>query len=324
MAGSALPLTAAPGWWDLVAYRKKMTSELLGDPYLAIAVHEHPVRPRKARNSYVCGICRHLRYELVHSCASCPDVTYCPACIEAALQEQEACIAEARSLEAERAASEHRKRANWRRTEAGGAADDEGLPPLLSACVIGDFVLAKEIIEKSDFLKDLDLEATTNHGAHAGRTALILAAQHGHKQIVELLLGRDTQREAVDNHGMTPLMHAAYSGFVDVVDELLFAGVIVDRVAFCGYTSMLFAANRGHVEVVRRLLAAGASPLARTPAGRNALIVASFNGHVETVKVLLKVPGMELDASDDEGYSAHDAALANNFANIAQLVPQVS
>jgi ankyrin repeat protein len=194
------------------------------------------------------------------------------------------------------------------------------LPPLLQACVQGDVYTAKDIVDKSDFMQDLDLEATVSNGPYAGRTAVILAAEAGHKDIVELLLSRDVQREAVDNLGLTALMHAAFNGHTDVVDELLFNGATVDRVAFCGYTAMLLAANRGHAEVVRRLLAAGASPLARTPAGRNAVLVAAFNGHLPTVKVLVHVTGIELDARDDEGYSAVDAACANNHTAVATFL----
>ncbi|MDZ7879593.1 MAG: hypothetical protein U5L45_18085 [Saprospiraceae bacterium] len=64
---------------------------------------------------------------------------------------------------------------------------EPGLTPLLHACIVGDGAAAKDIVDKSDFMKDLDLEATASHGPHEGKTALILAAQHGHKLIVELL-----------------------------------------------------------------------------------------------------------------------------------------
>jgi hypothetical protein len=299
-----------------------------------LAVHEHPLPKRKLRGeSFVCAVCTRLRYAECHACATCSNFFVCVPCFATAWTEQEECYQEALALERAAADAQAAKR-----TMLGGShtigltsspsvlvADTAAteLPPLLQACVLGDVYTAKDIVDKSDFMQDLDLEATVSHGPHAGRTALILAAQAGHKDIVELLLSRDVQREAVDNLGLTALMHAAHAGHTDVVDELLFNGATVDRVAFCGYTAMLLATNRGHADVVRRLLAAGASPLARTPAGRNAVLVAAFNGHLPTVKVLVDVTGIELDARDDEGYNAVDAACANNHPAVATFLAGV-
>lgn len=326
--------------------------------WVLLAVHEHPLPKRKMRGaSFVCAVCGQVRYSEGHACATCPASTggtfaVCCPCFASAWTEQEECFLEAKRLEAEERHQATLKAAQWRsdaaaatgaassvgaegtapgsgprrQVAAGGAIDPlaadvlAALPPLLRACVSGDAVTAKDIVDKSDFNNDLDLEATASSGPHQGRTALILAAQFGHKAIVELLLNRDTQTDAVDDLGMTALMHASYNGHTDVVDELLFNGAIVDRVAFCGYTSMLFAASRGHTDAVRRLLAAGASPLARTPKGRNAVVVAAFNGHINVVKVLVQVSGIELDARDDEGYSAVDAAQANHYSTVEAVL----
>jgi hypothetical protein len=40
--------------------------------------------------------------------------------------------------------------------------------------------------------------------------------------------------------------------------------------------------------------------------------MAAFNDHVGVLKQLAVVPGIELDARDDEGYNARDAARANH------------
>jgi hypothetical protein len=287
---------------------------LVGE-WTLLALHEHPLPRRRSKGaSFVCASCRQLRYDVSHACEKCAVFALCPPCFDKARGEQEECYREAEALELRDSAEQAAKRSLWggASTSVGPGAAVTGLPPLLHACLVGDFVAAKDIVDKSDFMKDLDLEATMSHGPYQGRTALIFAAEGGHKNIVELLLTRDTQRDAVDNRGLTALMHAAYNGHLDVVDELLFNGAQVDRVAFRGYTAMLLAANRGHGELVRRLLDAGASPLARTPKGRNAVLVAAFNGHVGVLKQLAVVPGIELDARDDEGYNARDAARANH------------
>ena len=174
----------------------------------------------------------------------------------------------------------------------------------------GDLKTVSDRIDRNEFSRDLDLEAVVETGVHRGRTALVLAAQHGHQPIVGLLLARGADPETVDNYGMTPLMHAAHQGHLSVLNELLFANVIIDRVAFCGYSALLFAANGGHPDCARRLVASGANVHARTPGGRTALIIASLNGHITTVRYFLQHTRLDPLAKDHEGYNAFHAAVA--------------
>jgi ankyrin repeat protein len=296
-----------------------MTAEDLDNGWV-LNLHPHVLRATTISGSFACGSCGQLRYHDVRACTICKQALFCTECYDREYAVQRQCMEQVRVETGKKTDSEKLRRLKYRRptSSPGGTPSTAVMPPLLQACIGGDASVAKEIVEKREFQNDLDLEAVMPDGPHVGRTAIHLAAQHGHRKIVQLLLSRATQRDAIDNAGMTPLMHAAYNGHASVVDELLFVGV--DRIAFCGYTSMLFAASRGHEEAVRRLMAAGASPVARTPLGRNALIVAAFNGHLDVVKCLVDVGGIELDAHDHEGYSAVDAALASNHLAVAQYV----
>ena len=61
-----------------------------------------------------------------------------------------------------------------------------------------------------------------------GATALILAAQSGHVEVVRLLLEAGADKDVADDDGATALMEAAYRGHVEVVRLLLEAGADKD------------------------------------------------------------------------------------------------
>lgn len=65
--------------------------------------------------------------------------------------------------------------------------------------------------------------------AHAGRTLLHLAAQHGQVAVVEALLGRGAKVDAISHLGLTPAMLAACRGHAAVVALLAGHGARLDR-----------------------------------------------------------------------------------------------
>src|SRR5215471_1221461 len=66
-----------------------------------------------------------------------------------------------------------------------------------------------------------------DHGANMeaadakGRTALLLAAEKGHNEIIQILLGANANIEAIDKDGRTPLMLAMWHRKELVVGTLL-------------------------------------------------------------------------------------------------------
>src|SRR3989339_521673 len=105
-----------------------------------------------------------------------------------------------------------------------------------------------------------------------GTTALYVAAQNGHTQIVELLLaaGANVNSPRTDN-GMTPLLIAAQNGHAQIMQLLLAAGANVDiQRTDSGTTPLFIAAQLGHTQIVRLLLAAGADITLRDNSGRTA------------------------------------------------------
>ncbi|PWW80468.1 ankyrin, partial [Tuber magnatum] len=88
-----------------------------------------------------------------------------------------------------------------------------------------------------------------------GETPLHWAAVQGFVEIVEVLLSSGAHGEMVNWAGQTALLVAAEAGHGDVVRLFLENGVNVDGAA--GDTALVVAARQGHQDIVRMLLEEG-------------------------------------------------------------------
>jgi len=85
------------------------------------------------------------------------------------------------------------------------------------------------------------------------------AARVGHANVVTLLLNCQVDPAAADLHGVSPLMWAASRGHVDIVKEIVSFRVPVDAVMEDGETAQMMAARRNHATIVKFLVRSGAS-----------------------------------------------------------------
>jgi len=140
-----------------------------------------------------------------------------------------------------------------------------------------------------------------------GVTALVMASQNGHTEVVKLLLenGADVNMK-IKLFGETALWLASQNGHAEIVKLLLDKGADVNVKAndeilrqnfvghFKGYedcsvTALWMASQNGHPEVVKHLLAANADVnAANTINNATPLFIASTKGHIEVVKLLLE------------------------------------
>ena len=131
----------------------------------------------------------------------------------------------------------------------------------------------------------------------SSRTALHIAAGHGHSELVELLLSTPHGHAAQATDGpqkcTMPLHLAASSGHAAVVLQLLQAGATaadanVNQLDEQGFTALMLAAKHGHAASVSALLEVSAcrSDLC-CPEGLTALGLAASAGHLEVVEYLV-------------------------------------
>ena len=126
--------------------------------------------------------------------------------------------------------------------------------------------------------------------SNGGLTALMIASQYGHLEIVKELLiaGADPNASRTDD-GATALMLASLQGYLEVVQELLKAGANPNAATIeVGETSLMYSSQNGRLDITHELLMRGANPNASTNDGTTSLMYATFNNHLEMVQTLLK------------------------------------
>ena len=155
--------------------------------------------------------------------------------------------------------------------------------------------------EVCNLLQDgADVNATFGFGT----TALILASQNGHLDIVcELLKCDNIDVNHQGERGFTALMYAINKGHFNIVVELLkHDEVDVNRMDDIGSTALKWASFRGHVDIVIELLNRDDVDVNLQSTthffGGTALMVASSVGHVDIVIELLKRDDVDVHLQD--------------------------
>ena len=186
----------------------------------------------------------------------------------------------------------------------------EGLQEaLVGSVVAGDMKRVETLVAQG---------ADVNHGYSyaGGATVLILAALHGHVEVVRLLVEKlGAKVNQANQQGATALMLAAQFGHVDVVRLLVEKlGAKVNQADQKGTTALMLAAVKGNLDVVKLLIRRlGANVNQLTKVGWSALHLASISKRTEVVKYLAR-HGADVTQPNSRGYSP--ASLA--------LVPQAS
>ncbi|KAI8422531.1 hypothetical protein MSG28_006338 [Choristoneura fumiferana] len=158
----------------------------------------------------------------------------------------------------------------------------------------------------------------------AGLTAVHLAAEHGHTNVLdsEAPTGVSLVPVLGSESGLTPLHLAAYNGNENVVRLLLnSAGVQVDAASTeNGYNPLHLACFGGHMSIVGLLLSRSAELLQSTDRhGKTGLHIASTYGHYQMVEVLLG-QGAEINATDKNGWTPLHCAAKAGHLNVVKLL----
>ena len=85
-------------------------------------------------------------------------------------------------------------------------------------------------------------------------TALILAREKGHTEIVQALIGAGADVNAKNQYGNTALMVASEKGHTEIVQALIEAGADVNVKDFEGKTSLNYATDAGIIQVLLRAM----------------------------------------------------------------------
>ncbi|XP_048245222.1 ankyrin repeat domain-containing protein 50-like [Haliotis rufescens] len=153
------------------------------------------------------------------------------------------------------------------------------------------------------------------------RTPVMAAALHGHKEMVELLVGEGADVSLVSKAGNNILHTACRGGDVEVVKYVLSQDMV--RINSRGWqkrTPVMVAALRGHKEVVELLVGEGADVSLVSERGANILHLACLGGHVEVVKYVLSQDKVGINAKNNKGQTAAKIAISQDRKDMLDLL----
>ncbi len=151
-----------------------------------------------------------------------------------------------------------------------------------------------------------DPELHERDSTGAGRTAFMMAATHGHLDVLRIFKRMYDKVDFRSADGMTALTCAAASDRREAVELLLSWGA---EVCDEGQSALAAAARNGHLGILDVLLEAGADIDAQTAGGVTALMAAAEAGQLEAVELLIE-EGANLHVVDANERSAFSYAIA--------------
>ncbi|CAG2227856.1 unnamed protein product [Mytilus edulis] len=139
---------------------------------------------------------------------------------------------------------------------------NQGTTPLLDACWNGQYDTVKYLFDLNG--QTLNSRVDTTITSEKGWSALHLACQNGHCEVVKLLIGAGMNPNVTTNRGSTPLHTACQNGhfeiakyLIDLNDKLFNSRVDVTTKLKNGCSALHLACQNGHLEIVKLLIDAG-------------------------------------------------------------------
>jgi len=158
--------------------------------------------------------------------------------------------------------------------------DNYGQSPLFMACWKGHYDVADLLLERN---------ANRDCRTKTGITPLFQACRENHVAIVELLLDYGASVNATfPNSRENPLTLAAEKGHKELVNLLLLRGANHDCHTKKGCSPLFLSCKEGHKEIAEMLYSAGADMEATDCRGNTPIMAAFRSGHVPVVEWLIK------------------------------------
>jgi ankyrin repeat protein len=210
---------------------------------------------------------------------------------------------------------------------------------LTAAVYVGNFDIANYLIANG---------ADVNDASNDGTTAMLVAAQTGQAEMIELL-AKDGARVnyVVPESGVTPLIIASAKGYLAAAEQLIKCGANINYLDYSGISSLVWALLGNHLDVATMLLEKGANPQVKRimisalahgdsdfigllikkgldingkAFGKMPYIVWCAKNHLPKSAEILVKYGANTKATDTAGCSALDYALINKEYDLVKIL----
>ena len=151
--------------------------------------------------------------------------------------------------------------------------------PLMTTSASGSIWFVKKLLEAA---------VDPNFQNSSGATALYIACQCSHTDVVRTLLVHKADPNIVLSDGWSPLMIASQTGNNEIVNSLLIANADVNHQCHSGLTALMLAVGTSHATIVSCLLNSGGDPNRADYRKWTALMIASLKGNAACVRQLLE------------------------------------
>ena len=189
-------------------------------------------------------------------------------------------------------------------------ADKKNYPPLHQAIMNDDWYLVRELIREG-----------ANISAGNLQNALDVATlMESEAKLIEVFIAEKGVDMTVGQGGDTMLMLAANKGYTETVELLIKHGANLNIQSNDGDTALILAANKGYTETVELLIKHGANLNIQSNDGNTALIIIASNfGSTRTVEHLIK-HGADLNIKNIDGNTALDVARMKGISPTISLL----
>jgi uncharacterized protein len=168
-----------------------------------------------------------------------------------------------------------------------------------------------------DIIKDI-----SNLSEDKQKDFLFHAIKSGNEKLVNMLLniGMNIEtRHRYYKNGRTILMDAVIVNNVNIVNLIIDKGADIDAVDLEGWTALMHSTVHNSIGSLKILIDAGAKLDTKDLEGWTALIIAARNDNFYALKLLIESEA-NVNEKDDQGFSALDYAIHRKYTNIIDLL----
>lgn len=153
----------------------------------------------------------------------------------------------------------------------------------------------------------------------SGQTALMIAAENGHSEIVKMLLESGANPNERDSNKNTALMFASKEGHTKVIEILHKANADLNAININKRAALILASASGKADAVKILCGLGADVNLEDSNRDTALHWAAYKGHAEVIKILIGAKA-NLELINEDGDTPLIEAAFRGHVNVLETL----